>query len=149
MYGRNSMKITMVKFDHFFEKLFSNIRFLEDWILRVLLGIAFAIHGYQKLPLPSKGMMEWFGFSPIMASIIPLIELSAGGAIILAGFIRGPSGSLLTRMSGSIIAVYMVFALTIAHKEWFITNKLFTSEQIFLLGIALYFVIKGKPSETS
>jgi hypothetical protein len=38
----------------------------------------------------------------------------------------------------------MVFAFSIAHLDWFITTKLFTSEQIFLLGISIFFLIKGK-----
>jgi hypothetical protein len=37
----------------------------------------------------------------------------------------------------------MINALALAHRDWFITTKLFTSEQIFLLIIALYFLIKG------
>ena len=65
--------------------------------------------------------------------------------MILAGLIRGALGSLLTRLCGLTIAGYMAFAFAIAHPEWFVTSRLFTSEQIFLFGIALYFLIKGKP----
>ena len=135
----------MVKLEQFIETMFSKVKSLDDWILRLLLGIAFAIHGYQKLPIPSAGMMEWFGFSALMASIIPLVELSAGCVLILAGLIRGALGSLLTRLCGLTIAGYMAFAFAIAHTEWFVTSKLFTSEQIFLFGVALYFLMKGKP----
>jgi len=37
----------------------------------------------------------------------------------------------------------MILALVIAHQDWFITTKLFTSEQIFLLLMGLYFLVKG------
>jgi hypothetical protein len=37
----------------------------------------------------------------------------------------------------------MIGAFYIAHADWFITTKLFTSEQIFLLAIGLFFAIKG------
>ena len=37
----------------------------------------------------------------------------------------------------------MVCALNIAHRDWFITTKLFTSEQIFLLTIGMYFLVVG------
>ena len=134
----------MLRVDVFIENIFKNVKFLGDWILRVFLGIAFIIHGYQKLPIPSVGMMEWYGFSPALASIVPLAELFGGALIIVSGFINGPLGNLCTRLSASVITVYMVVAFSIAHQDWFITTKLFTSEQIFLFGVALYFLLKGK-----
>ena len=127
------------------EALFSNFRFLDDWILRVFLGIAFFLHGYQKLPLPSQNMIEWFGFSPWLATIIPLAEVLGGSLIIISGFIKAHWGSLGTRLAGLIIFVYMTFAFAIAHQNWFIAPKLFMSEQIFLWALGLYFLLKGKP----
>ena len=124
--------------------LLFNIKFLDDWILRVFLGVAFSLHGYQKLPLPSQNMVEWFGFSPWLATLIPVAELLGGSLIIISGFIKGDIGSLATRIAGIIIFVYMIFAFVIAHKNWFITPKLFMSEQIFLWALGLYFLLKGK-----
>jgi len=37
----------------------------------------------------------------------------------------------------------MISIFAIAHPDWFITKKLFTSEQIFLLIGGVYFLIKG------
>jgi len=37
----------------------------------------------------------------------------------------------------------MTFAFILSHSDWFITPKLFMSEQIFLMIIGLYFFIKG------
>ena len=129
------------------ETLFAKVKFLDDWILRVFLGIAFFLHGYQKLPIPSQNMMEWFGFAPWLATIVPLAELLGGSLIILSGFFKGSWGSLLTRFAALIIFVYMIFAFAIAHQDWFITPRLFMSEQIFLWAIGLYFLLKGKPQK--
>jgi hypothetical protein len=37
----------------------------------------------------------------------------------------------------------MIGALIIAHPDWLITQKLFMSEQIFLLALGTYFAIRG------
>ena len=37
----------------------------------------------------------------------------------------------------------MSFAFYFAHQDWFINSKLFTSEQIFLFLIGIYFLIVG------
>ena len=124
---------------------FAKVKFLDDWILRVFLGIAFFLHGYQKLPLPSQNMIDWFGFAPWLATIVPLAELLGGSLIIISGFFKGYWGSLLTRLAALLIFVYMLFAFAIAHQDWFITPRLFTSEQIFLWVLGLYFLLKGKP----
>jgi uncharacterized membrane protein YphA (DoxX/SURF4 family) len=134
----------MKKIDQLLENIFFSYKFLAPWLLRLLLGTSFIIHGYQKFPLPAKNLIEWFNFSPFLATFVPIIEVSSGLLIILSGIFRNPLGNLLTRFSAFIIAVFMVFAFSIAHLDWFITTKLFTSEQIFLLGISIFFLIKGK-----
>lgn len=134
----------MKKIDQLLENILSSYKFLANWLLRLLLGTSFIIHGCQKFPLPANNLIEWFNFSPFLATIVPIIEVSSGLLIILAGIFKNPLGNLLTRFSALIIAVFMVFAFTIAHRDWFITTKLFTSEQIFLLGISVFFLINGK-----
>ena len=126
---------------------FAKVKFLDDWILRVFLGIAFFLHGYQKLPLPSQNMIDWLGFAPWLATIVPLAELLGGSLIIISGFFKGYWGSLLTRLAALLIFVYMLFAFAIAHQDWFITPRLFMSEQIFLWVLGLYFLLKGKPQK--
>ena len=130
--------------DNFINNILRKISFLDFWILRIFLGIAFCIHGYQAFPLPSKGLMEWFSFSPFLATLVPIAAITGGSVIIIAGFVKNPLGNLLTRLSALIIVVYMGFAFFIAHKDWFISSKLFTSEQIFLFGIGLFFLLRGK-----
>ena len=84
--------------------------------------------------------------SPILSSFVALSELSAGFMIIIGGFIKNPYGNILTRFAGFVIIIMMVNIFAIAHKDWFITTKLFTSEQIFLLIGGIYFLIKGNKS---
>ena len=91
--------------------------------------------------------MEGYVFSPALASIVPLAELFGGGLIILSRFINRPLGNLFTCLSATVVAIYMAVAFSIAHQDWFLTSKLFTSEQIFLFGVAVYFLLKGKAYE--
>jgi len=121
---------------------------LAPWLLRLSLGIAFFIHGYGKFPLPSEKMVGWFGSIGIPApelvsSMVAIGEVSAGVGIIVGGLLGSSLGHLITRLSGGAVVVIMVGAFSIAHADWFITAKLFTSEQLFLIAIGFYFAIKG------
>jgi uncharacterized membrane protein YphA (DoxX/SURF4 family) len=122
---------------------FLNIDSLASLIFRFGIGFAFIIHGTKKFPLPPQGLIEYFGLSPILASTVALSELLSGLVLIMSGFIKNPLGNLLTRLSGLNIAILMIGILIFAHKDWFVTTKLFTSEQIFLLIGGVYFLIKG------
>ena len=122
---------------------FSNIDTLASLILRFGIGIAFIIHGTKKFPLPPQGLIEYFGLSPMLASTVALSELLTGLVLIISGFIKNPFGNILTRLSGLNIVVLMISILVFAHKDWFFTTKLFTSEQIFLLIGGIYFLING------
>ena len=136
----------ITKLDNFINSLLKNFNFLDTWVLRFFLGVAFSIHGYQNFPLPSENLMKWFEFSPITASFVPISALFGGIVIIVSGFFSGAIGNLLTRISGLVIFVYMIFAFYIAHQDWFITSKLFVSEQIFLFAIGLFFFLRGSPT---
>ena len=133
----------MNKLDSQINKFFSSIQFLSPWLIRFGLGIAFGIHGLSKFPLPPEALIKYFGFSPFLASLVALAELGAGLFLIIGGFIKGPVGNLITRASALTITVVMINVFALAHRDWFVTSKLFTSEQIFLLIIALYFLIRG------
>ena len=136
----------ITKLDNNINRLLKNLNFLDIWVLRFFLGVAFSIHGYQALPLPSENLMKWFEFSPITASFVPISALFGGIVIIVSGFFSGAIGNLLTRISGLVIVVYMIFAFFIAHQDWFINSKLFVSEQIFLFAIGLFFFLRGSSS---
>ena len=119
------------------------MQFLSPWLIRFGLGIAFSLHGLSKFPLPPEALIKYFGFSPFLASLVALSELGAGLFLIIGGFIKDPIGNMVTRASALAIVIVMINAFALAHRDWFITTKLFTSEQIFLFIIGLYFLIKG------
>ena len=123
--------------------ILSKFHFISIFFLRVSLGIAFIIHGYSKFPLPPQKLMEYFNFSPFLASFVAVSELLAGILIILGGFLKSGLGNVITRFSALVIVVIMIFAFSLAHKDWFVTKELFSSEQIFLIIIGLYFLING------
>ena len=131
----------MKQLDSRINKIFSKVEFLAPWLIRFGLGIAFALHGLGKFPLPPQGLSNFLGSS--LASFVAISELGAGLILIIGGFIKGPLGNLATRFAGGTIVIVMISAFALAHRDWFITTKLFTSEQIFLFLIGLYFVLKG------
>ena len=136
---KDRMQNLNIKLNNFF----SNIDALASLILRFGIGIAFIIHGAKKFPLPPQGLIEYFDLSPAIASTVAISELLSGLVLIISGFIKNPLGNMLTRLSGLNITILMISILAFAHQDWFITTKLFTSEQIFLLIGGIYFLIKG------
>ena len=119
----------------------------SPWLLRLSLGTSFILHGLGKFPMPADGMVKLFEskgilFPELTASLVALGEVGAGAAVIIGGFL-GATGHLVTRLGGGAVAVIMIGALLIAHSDWLITQKLFMSEQIFLLALGSYFAIRG------
>jgi len=129
----------LLKFNNFF----SNFEALGSLFFRLGIGTAFIIYGLGKFPLPPAGLIEYFGLSPFIASLVALSELFSGIILILAYFIKNPIGHTLTRIVGLNIVILMVCIFAVAHKDWFITKQLFTSIQTFLLIGGLYFLFKG------
>ena len=120
---------------------------LSPWLLRLSLGTSFILHGLGKFPMPADGMVKLFEnkgilYPELTASLVALGEVGAGAAVIIGGFL-GATGHLVTRLGGGAVAVIMIGALLIAHPDWLITQKLFMSEQIFLLALGTYFAIRG------
>ncbi|MDA9980575.1 DoxX family protein [Pelagibacterales bacterium] len=133
----------MKNLDNKINNILGGLDFLAPWVIRLGLGIAFIIHGYNKFPLPPQGLINYFGFSPALATFVALSEVFAGFVIIVGGLLNNSLGNLITRLGGLMVVVVMIFAFSIAHQEWFITVKLFTSEQIFLFLIGFYFLLRG------
>ena len=133
----------MKSIDNIMNAIMSHFYHLLPWLLRLGLGISFIFHGLGKFPLPPQKLIDYFGFSPELASFVAISELGAGILLILGGFLKGHVGNLVTRFAAVVILIVMTFAFILAHSDWFITPKLFMSEQIFLMIIGLYFFIKG------
>ena len=122
---------------------FDNFEALATLFLRFGIGIAFIIHGYGKFPLPPEGLVDYYDLNPLIASLVAISELSSGIILIISGFMKNPIGNILTRLVGLNIVILMVCIFAVAHQDWFITKRLFTSSQIFLLIGGLFFLIKG------
>jgi len=133
----------MKSIDNIMNAILSHFYHLSPWLLRLGLGISFIFHGLGKFPLPPQKLIDYFGFSPELASLVAISELGGGILLILGGFLKGHVGNLVTRFAAGVIVIVMTFAFILAHSDWFITPKLFMSEQIFLMIIGLYFFIKG------
>ena len=133
----------MKSIDNIMNAIMSHFYHLSPWLLRLGLGISFIFHGLGKFPLPPQKLIDYFGFSPELASFVAISELGAGILLILGGCLKGHVGNLVTRFAAGVIVIVMTFAFILAHSDWFITPKLFMSEQIFLMIIGLYFFIKG------
>ncbi|MBT6232986.1 MAG: DoxX family protein [Nitrosomonadales bacterium] len=133
----------MKSIDNILNAIMSNFYHLAPWLLRLGLGTSFVFHGLSKFPLPPQKLIDYFGFSSELASFVAISELGAGILLLLGGFLKGHVGNLVTRFAAGVIVIVMIFAFTIAHSDWFITPKLFMSEQIFLIIIGLYFFIIG------
>ena len=130
----------MNRLDLLLNKFFDNFEFLGPVVLKSLLGIAFILYGSQKFPLPADGLLS-MGFTPGMATIVPLIEVGSGLGILGSIFIKGVSKRLLTRISALVIFCFMIAAIFIAHQDWLVNAKLFKSVQIFLLGVSFYLIV--------
>ena len=138
----------MKKLNNILESITNPFTPITPWLLRLGLGTSFILHGIGKFPLPPEKMVTWFEsmgymYPELITSMVAIGEVAAGIGIILGGLISGYIGNLISRISGGAVLVIMIGALTIAHPDWFITKKLFMSEQIFLLLLGLYFTIKG------
>lgn len=133
----------MLQYFNKLENFLSNFDALASHLFRFSIAIAFIIHGLNKFPLPPESLIEYFDLSPALASFVALSELSSGFILIIGGFIKNPYGNFLTRLAGFIIVIMMINIFAIAHQDWFINTKLFTSAQIFLFIGGVYFLIKG------
>ncbi len=133
----------MIHFIKRLENSLLNFEALASHLFRFGIAIAFIIHGLNKFPLPPEALIEYFDLSPGLASFVAISELSAGIILIIGGFIKNPYGNILTRLAGLTIVIMMINIFAIAHQDWFINSKLFTSEQIFLFIGGIYFFIKG------
>jgi len=125
------------------EGVLNNFEAIASLLLRLGVGIAFIIHGYNKFPLPPESLIEYFDLSPGLASFVALSELLSGIVLIISGFIKNPYGNIFTRLAGFTILVLMINIFAVAHTDWFINKQLFTNPQIFLFIGGAYFLIKG------
>lgn len=113
-------------------------------IIRVVVGLAFFLHGWQKVfSIGFTGVGGFFGSLGIPAAgffaiVVSLLELLGGLALILG---------VATRIVGLLLAINMLVALLLVH----LSNGFFVSdggiELVLILGVAaLAFALTGASS---
>ena len=132
----------------YLEKISKPMAPISFWLLRLGLGVAFFLHGFEKFPLPPENMTKWFtklgfAFPELTTSAVAVGEVGAGLGIVLGGLVKGHVGNIITKVSGGAVVVIMSGAFIIAHSDWFFTSRLFMSEQIFLFILGSFFLIRG------
>ena len=149
----------MEKINNFFNKVTSPLDYFVKLLVQFCLGISFFLHGYGKIPI-SQGFIDFLSskgvpLSIISAHIVAWAEIFSGLGLIIGGILSLRSstlGNLITRFSALTIVIVMINALFIGHSHWsiFIGEQraiLFASEQLFLLVLGLFFLIKGNYSK--
>ena len=145
----------MEKINNFLNKVTSPLNYFVKLLVQFCLGISFFLHGYGKIPI-SQGFIDFLSskgvpLSNISAYIVAWAEILSGLGLIIGGILSLRSstlGNLITRFSALTIVIIMINALFIGHSHWsiFIGERgavLFASEQLFLLVLGLFFLIKG------
>ena len=145
----------MMPINSFLNRLFSPLYNYAHFLLRITLGISFFLHGYGKFKI-IDGFSSFLGsqgilYPTLMTYLVTWGEILAGITIIIGGLLVNSLpilANVLTRISALSIIIIMLCALIIAHSDWsiFIGERgkvLFASEQLFLLTLGLYFLIKG------
>ena len=145
----------MEKINNFLNKVTSPLDYFAKLFVQFCLGISFFLHGYGKIPI-SQGFIDFLSskgvpLSNISAYIVAWAEILSGLGLIIGGILSLRSstlGNLITRFSALTIVIIMINALFIGHSHWsiFIGERgavLFASEQLFLLVLGLFFLIRG------
>ena len=138
----------------YLDKLSKPMAPISFWLLRLGLGVAFFLHGFEKFPLPPENMTKWFtklgfAFPELTTSAVAVGEVGAGLGIVLGGLVKGHAGNIITKVSGGAVVVIMSGAFIIAHSDWFFTSRLFMSEQIFLFILGSFFLIRGNNNQSA
>ena len=81
-----------------------------------------------------------------IATLVAVGEMATGIGIIIGGFIIGRIGDFITRLSALGIFIIMIGAFYLAHSDWFINEKLFKSEQIYIFVLSIFFLFNGNKS---
>ena len=124
---------------------------LPLWIVRLTLGISFFLHGWCKFPNTPEKYPAWLEsigmLAPMtIATLVAVGEMATGIGIIIGGFIIGRIGDFITRLSALGIFIIMIGAFYLAHSDWFINEKLFKSEQIYIFVLSIFFLFNGNKS---
>jgi uncharacterized membrane protein YphA (DoxX/SURF4 family) len=112
------------------------------WLLRLPLALVLVQQGIDKFPL-SADAAAGFGVPFALWALAAVGEIGAGALLIVAGFLRGALGNLLTRIAGAGLAVIVLGVLFVAYggtpADWVIFNQF----HLLLMAGGLYFALTG------
>jgi putative oxidoreductase len=118
------------------------------WLIRLSVAGTFLFHGVEKLPALEAGA-SFFGLPLWLWTLVAVMEVAAGLAILAGPLLRNAAGDLLTRLAGLTVAVTMVGAIYLVHwGQWSnIPSETHPAGgmefQTLLLATGLFFALRG------
>lgn len=118
------------------------------WLLRLSVAGTFLFHGIEKLPALEAGA-AFFGFPLWLWTLVAVVEVAAGLALLAGPLLRGAIGDLVTRAGGVSVIAIMIGAIALVH--WGQWSNLPSEThpaggmefQTLLLATGLYFAVRG------
>lgn len=110
------------------------------WFLRFALVSIIAYEGFTKFGNLEMGA-EIFGVPVALWTLAAIGEVVASAGLIVGGFIRGPLGNLVTRLSGFGIAVILASVIAIAYWPFWSGYKY----HLLMMAGGVYFAARGNP----
>lgn len=121
------------------------------WLLRLSVSATFLYHGVTKLPALEAGA-AFMGLPVWLWTLVAVVEIVAGLALLAGGTMRSALGDLLTRIGGVSVIAIMLGAIALVHwGQWSAlpseTHPVGGMEfQTLLLATGLYFTLRGNAS---
>lgn len=118
------------------------------WLLRLPVAATFLYHGVTKLPALAAGA-AYMGMPVWLWTLVAVVEVVAGLALIAGGTMRTPIGAYLTRLGGLSVVAIMIGAIALVHwGQWSAlpseTHPAGGMEfQTLLLALGAYFALRG------
>lgn len=118
------------------------------WLIRLSIAGTFLFHGIDKLPALEAGA-AFMGLPLWLWTLVAVVEIVAGVAILAGGALRNTFGDLLTRVSGVGVIAIMIGAIYLVHwGQWSNlpseTHPVGGMEfQTLLLAVGAFFAIRG------
>ncbi|WP_320408994.1 DoxX family protein [Candidatus Nitrosotenuis cloacae] len=102
--------------------------------LRIVIGVAFIVHGFEKFDPVFAGYMPSFGIPTEMAPLIALAEIIPGTLIIVG---------VLSRIASSLLATIMMGAIFVVLKASSYTGQMGYEYPLILLAANLMVIVIG------
>jgi uncharacterized membrane protein YphA (DoxX/SURF4 family) len=84
------------------------------WLLRLSVAATFIYHGVTKLPALEAGA-AFMGMPVWLWTLVAVVEIVAGLALVAGGALRSTIGDLLTRVGGVSVIAIMLGAIALVH----------------------------------